>query len=50
MGCSACGKRSAGARRTYEARFADGTTKVYASEQEARAAVARRGGTFRRTG
>lgn len=41
MGCN-CGKNLV--RKTYEVKFTDGTIKVYGSETEAKAAVARRGG------
>lgn len=50
MACGACAKRAAARKQTYEARFGDGTTKVYATEREAKAAIARKGGTFRRIG
>jgi hypothetical protein len=41
MGCN-CGKGTQ--RRSYEVKFTNGTIKVYASEVEAKAAVARNGG------
>lgn len=43
MGC-ACGSKGSVARSSYVATFTDGSTKTYASEVEAQAAVARRGG------
>lgn len=49
MGCSACAKKRGMAGHTFEARFADGTSASYSTEREARAAVARKGGTYRRT-
>jgi hypothetical protein len=44
MGCN-CGSKKAG-KESFKVTFADGTTKVVSSETEARAAVARRGGSY----
>lgn len=44
MACN-CGKGKK--KVTYVATFADGTTKVYSSEVEARIAVQRNGGSYR---
>lgn len=48
MACGSCAQRRK-STGTYEARFPDGTTKVFATEYEAKAAVARKGGTVRRS-
>lgn len=48
MGCSACAKRRGEGQQRFEARFADGGQQTFPTEREARAAVARRGGTYRR--
>jgi hypothetical protein len=44
MPCNCGGSRK---KVTYVAVFSDGTTKVYASEVEARIAVQRNGGSYR---
>lgn len=48
MACSSCAQRRK-ASGTYEVKFSDGTKKVYATEYEAKAAAARKGGTVRRS-
>lgn len=45
MACGACGSRKA-AKQTYEHIAANGTKTAYSTETEARAAVARKGGTY----
>lgn len=45
MGCSACSKKAG--RTTYEVTFKDGTKQVYSTVIEAKAAIARRGGTYK---
>jgi len=44
MGCACNGGASSANRQSYTVTFSDGTTKTYASEVEAQAAIARRGG------
>jgi len=46
MGCN-CGTKRAG-KETFKVTHADGTSKVVNSEIEAKAAVARKGGTYKR--
>lgn len=48
MGCSSCAKKRKAQQETYEVKFADGSTRVYSTEREAKAAAVRRGGTVRR--
>jgi len=43
-----CGGGTAGKKATYVATFSDGTTKVYQSEVEAKVAVTRKGGSYRK--
>lgn len=45
MACGACGSRTA--KKTYVYTAPDGSTSVYASEVEARAKVARNGGSYK---
>lgn len=45
MACGSCGSRKKAT--TYLHTAADGTKKTYSSELEAKAAVARRGGTYK---
>lgn len=42
-----CGKKKTGPAPTYVAKFSDGTSQTYKSEIEAKAAVARKGGTVK---
>jgi hypothetical protein len=44
MGCN-CGSKKAG-KQTFKVTHADGSTKVVSSEIEAKASVARRGGSY----
>lgn len=48
IGCN-CGAKNK-ARSTYVATFKDGTTRTYNSEIEAKAAVARQGGSYQKKG
>jgi hypothetical protein len=46
MGCN-CGTKRA-AKETFKVTYADGSTKTVNSEIEAKAAVARKGGTYKK--
>lgn len=44
MACGSCGSKTA--KKTYKHTASNGTVTVYSSEVEARAAVARKGGSY----
>lgn len=46
MGCSSCSKRAG--RATYLVTFPDRSQKAYSTETEAKAAIARKGGTYKK--